>query len=271
MKHYKSSAELKRMARGQLLGKYGILIGATLIVSLITFAVTFTLNTIIAFTIGYKQVTGYLVYYAFLFFFQLFLSIFNVGYARLYLNVACNRPYQISDIFYGFQAHPGKAILLTLFQSLIGVVCSIPFCIAAGIYMATRSPFVIVFMVITAIIALALGIFFSLMFSQVFYLLVDLPRYSAWELMKISAKIMKGHKGRLFCLDLSFIGLTLLSICTCNIALLWVTPYMMTTKSYFYLNLMSPEVKPTPEDIPVSETEPIQSIEPESVIEEQQQ
>lgn len=240
MKHYKSSARLKSMARGQLLGNYGTLIGATLIVSLITFAVTFTLNTIIAFTIGYEQVTGYLVYYAVLSFFQLFLSIFNVGYARLYLNFTCNRPYRVSDVFYGFQAHPGKAILLILFQSLIALGCSIPFCIAAGIYMATSSPFVIVLMALTGIVSFAASIYFTLLFSQVFYLLVDLPRYSAWELMKISAKIMKGQKGRLFYLNLGFIGFMFLSFCTCNIALLWIAPYMQTTKTYFYLDLMSP-------------------------------
>ena len=48
---------------------------------------------------------------------------------------------------------------------------------------------------------------------------------------------MKGHKWDLFVLDLSFIGWILLGIMTAGIGLLWVAPYMETTRAAFYEDL----------------------------------
>ena len=48
---------------------------------------------------------------------------------------------------------------------------------------------------------------------------------------------MKGYKGQLFILDLSFIGWHILAIMTAGIGYLWLTPYISTTKAAFYDNL----------------------------------
>ncbi|MFI3293314.1 MAG: DUF975 family protein [Rikenellaceae bacterium] len=57
------------------------------------------------------------------------------------------------------------------------------------------------------------------------------------EAIEESMRMMKGHKMRLFLMDLGFIGLILLSILTLGIALLWVMPYMMTSRAKFYQDL----------------------------------
>ena len=48
--------------------------------------------------------------------------------------------------------------------------------------------------------------------------------------------LMKGNRGRLFYLFLSFIGWSLLSLCSLGIAALWVRPYMNQTFVIFYLD-----------------------------------
>jgi uncharacterized membrane protein len=48
---------------------------------------------------------------------------------------------------------------------------------------------------------------------------------------------MKGHKMKLFLLDLSFIGWSLLCIFTLGIGLLWLIPYMQSARAAFYEDL----------------------------------
>ena len=52
-----------------------------------------------------------------------------------------------------------------------------------------------------------------------------------------SRHLMKGYKGQLFILDLSFIGWHILAIMTAGIGYLWLTPYISATKAAFYDNL----------------------------------
>ena len=52
---------------------------------------------------------------------------------------------------------------------------------------------------------------------------------------------MKGHKGRLFYIGLSFIPLKLLAILSLGIGFLWVYPYQYMTQTLFFLDLMNPQ------------------------------
>lgn len=53
----------------------------------------------------------------------------------------------------------------------------------------------------------------------------------------MSAELMEGNMGRLFYIDLSFVGWTLLGLLSCGIGMLWVTPYMMQVTVNFYREL----------------------------------
>lgn len=48
---------------------------------------------------------------------------------------------------------------------------------------------------------------------------------------------MDGHKWRLFCLHLSFIGWSLLCILTLGIRMLWLAPYIQNSTAAFYEDL----------------------------------
>ena len=49
--------------------------------------------------------------------------------------------------------------------------------------------------------------------------------------------MMRGHKWRLFCLQISFIGWAILAGLTCGIGVLWLTPYTEASTAIFYLEL----------------------------------
>lgn len=83
------------------------------------------------------------------------------------------------------------------------------------------------------------GIIFTYMLSQIFYIIADNPQIGAIDILKKSTAMMKGHKWKLFCLHLSFIGWILLSVITMGIAFIWVGPYIKTANTIFYENLKS--------------------------------
>lgn len=92
------------------------------------------------------------------------------------------------------------------------------------------------------------GIVKSYSYAMTPYILLDRPELSATDAIKESEKMMNGHKMELFILDLSFIGWILLSILTCGVLVLYVEPYMMATKSAFYLELKGPDPEPAVEE-----------------------
>lgn len=67
-------------------------------------------------------------------------------------------------------------------------------------------------------------------------LMVDNPHLSPMEALKLSRRMVDGHRGELFCLDLSFILWWLLMACTAGIAGIYVLPYYKTTRALYYQN-----------------------------------
>ena len=59
----------------------------------------------------------------------------------------------------------------------------------------------------------------------------------------MSRRIMKGHRARLFYIQVSFLPLALLCMFTMGIGLLWLYPYMNSTLTHFYLDLMDYHAK----------------------------
>ncbi len=69
------------------------------------------------------------------------------------------------------------------------------------------------------------------------YILAEHPELTAREAIRRSKEMMKGHRGRLFCLQLSFIGWDILAVLTLGIGNLWLTPYRQAAEAAFYLDL----------------------------------
>lgn len=78
------------------------------------------------------------------------------------------------------------------------------------------------------------GLIASLALFLVPYLLKDNPELSIMDTLRLSRKMMEGHKWQLFKLQLSFLGWILLNILTLGIGSLLLVPYMMTTFAAFY-------------------------------------
>ena len=236
MNHFKSSAELKASAREHLLGHYGTVIGAFLIVAAITSAVTLAVSLIV----DINTIPGTVIYYAIMFLVSVLTGLFSSGSAYLYLKLICGRPVSVGDLFYGFQLCPDKAIII---QAWITYLSNLPQIILNCLILAniTNTDKILRYMLpyaLSMILSGVVSVMLSLFYAQTYFLLHDFPQYTAKELLQKSRRLMVHHKGRLFYLYVSFLPLMLLGLLSCGLAMLWIIPYMAATEAEFFLDLI---------------------------------
>ncbi len=141
----------------------------------------------------------------------------ELGYCRFNKNLIRGTNPQFSDLFSRFNLF-GKAFGLRLVTSIFIILWTLLF-IVPGIIAAYR-------------------------YSMAFYIMDDDPSIDIMEAIRQSKAMMQGNKGRLFCLHFSFIGWMILSVFTCGIGLLWLTPYMHAANAAFYLEVSGQRMQP---------------------------
>lgn len=82
------------------------------------------------------------------------------------------------------------------------------------------------------------GIMAGYSYAMAPYIANDHPEMTAREAIAASKEMMKGHRWRLFCLEISFIGWALLAALTLGIGSFAVVPYMQTAEAFFYQDLL---------------------------------
>jgi len=88
------------------------------------------------------------------------------------------------------------------------------------------------------------GIIKAFSYAMTPYILAAYPDVKAKDALKLSMRIMNGHKAELFVLGLSFLGWELLSAFTCGLlTFLYVGPYMQITMTGYYCELLDYAVK----------------------------
>lgn len=230
---YRSVAMLKTMAKGQLLGKYPIAAASFILVVLISSL----LQTLSLSLVDQSTLLGVIFYYMITFIVSLLSGVINVGVLFMSLKICCNEPISIQDIFYGFTYQPDKIIAIQFVLSGINLLSTLPASVFQNIYNHTGQ----IHYLVTASVLLVIGIgvycYVSLIFSQTIFLLLDFTDRTPRDVLRMSAVLMKGHKGRLFLLWISFIPLLLLGLFSCCIGFIWVIPYMRVALANFYMDL----------------------------------
>ena len=241
-----SSKELKKMARNQLSGKYGTFIGTNVLYILITLVASNLMDLVLgtssvlnpltatSATVETLGISHTVVYYLSTFILSLILSVLNIGLLKIALDTARGYAIRFQDLFYCFKHHPDRAILAQGVILLLTYLCILPgstLCICGY-----RQKSVTLLLAGAAVLCVGLVIYLilSLMFSQTMFFLTDYIDIEAIQALKESVRIMRGKKGKLFYLQLSFMGIYLLGAIACGIGLLWVIPYLQVTMANFY-------------------------------------
>lgn len=259
MTQYKSRAELKALARIKLQGNWGGAILTSIMPGIISFSflMPFVMIFVVIYAIGLytngtatDDYTLLFALYPIQFIGSIGTTMFASGRALYFLNLACKRHHRLSDIFFGFRWQFKKTFLLSTVLTLVTYALTLPRDLTEILtFPAIEESLSLPVLGTLRIIVLVLNLFcliviipVTMMFSQIFYLLLDFPKYSVKQILQLSIRMMKGNKWRLFCLNLSFLPLYIASVFfTFGIGLLWVVPYAEATRTEFFLDLMNPQ------------------------------
>ena len=87
------------------------------------------------------------------------------------------------------------------------------------------------------------GIMAGYSYAMTGYILAENPHLTASEAIERSKQMMYGNRRRLFCLQISFIGWSILSsLLTFGIGDLWLTPYRQSASAAFYREISGTEL-----------------------------
>jgi uncharacterized membrane protein len=136
------------------------------------------------------------------------------GVCYLFLKQARDgQPMNLGDIFCGFTGDFGQNFLIGLLTAIFTFLWSLLFVIP--------------------------GIIKSYAYAQAFFVKADNPDYDWRECIRTSMVMMRGHKWRLFVLDLSFLGWYIVGSLCFGVGVLWVVPYHQAARAIFYDELVA--------------------------------
>lgn len=95
------------------------------------------------------------------------------------------------------------------------------------------------FVILWTLLFIVPGIVAAYKYRMSFYILIDHPEYTALQCIRESKNMMRGHKGELFSLDLSFIGWWLLTLLpgVGYLVQIWTTPFFGLSYALYYEEL----------------------------------
>ncbi len=96
-----------------------------------------------------------------------------------------------------------------------------------------------VFIFLWSLLLIVPGVIKSYSYRLAFYVAADRPDLPVNECLAESARLMRGHKWRAFCMDLVMFLWSLLGSCVCGLGTLWVAPYREAAMVAFYEDLRS--------------------------------
>lgn len=244
----KTSRQLKAAARQNLIGNYGKAMVAFVILILLSAIVELPFSHLV--NGASISASNYVIYYIAEFLIAILAGVLQIGLLQLHLSFARRKTCRVSDMFCCYKSHTDRYILgflLVFIVSMIGVSPALYVYFFCELTLAGL-PFILGM----GFISLLLSVFFNILLSQVFYVMLDNDDMTIMQCYKKALELIKGNKGRLLYIYMSFIGMWILVILSFGIGYLWVEPYMVQTYTVFYLDLIGEapvEAEPAAESV----------------------
>lgn len=230
----RKAKELKRIARGNLLGNYIPMMKAYLLTSLISLLVEMPFSMQRTQAPLSPQNIIYIVAVALI---GVATMVLVCGQYKMHLSLVRTGKCTIADLFMPLTTHPDRYILTALILLGFTLVCLVPSLVAAVIVYKSAELPALLLALLLAIVSIVLYVYVTILFGMVYFILLDNPDMTAWEALKTAKQFIRSHKKDFLYLQCSFIGLLLLSLLTLGLAMFWVNPYMTQTQTLFYLDV----------------------------------
>ena len=163
--------------------------------------------------------------------------IMQYGYVAYALGLARRTGPGYKTLLEGF-SHIGRALgvsfFTALFTTLWGLLGMVPYFVFLILGAVLQDLSIIMFSPVLAFLGTILPFVISYRYRLATYFLLDEPNMGVLASIRESKQTMRGRKGALFIMDLSFLGWVLLSLITFGIVGLWAEPYMWVTEANFY-------------------------------------
>ena len=142
----------------------------------------------------------------------------------------------------GFGKHYWHIVLVSFVSGLLIALMIIPAMLILFliILLAHNAVTTIIFSIAASVYAIII----ALMYSQINLIILDNPELDIIDTMRRSRTLMSGYKWKFFLLELSFLGWILLGILTLCIGYLWLIPYIQATEAAFYCDIKGAQDEP---------------------------
>lgn len=206
---------------------------------------------------------NYLIQTLFSLFCQFTQTLLTAGYTAFALHLIRRKAPSLPDLWLGFH-QPGRVIWLHILQGIFLTLWTLLFFFLLGLIytpisaalltstmtdassasdtealrQALLSPPFLTATIAYIVALLVLVIFVTYRYYAAYFLLMDYPQLTAHQALKLSVAITKGHRWKLFVLDLSLLPWLLLSYLTLGILLIWKLPYIQATRARAYRTIM---------------------------------
>ncbi len=225
---------LKKQARCALVGRHASLAGVTILITVLNLALNMLASSAApggssVFSILLSLLAGVLI--------DIVYYILLSGVFKIYLNLCRDNPYKWSDMFNAFKEHPEPVAIFaiveyflrfTLSQTLSLLTVSV-FTLSLG-----GSVSLVVGSSVMALVVIVLYVYLQISLSMVLFVHADEPWLSFGELIHRGWNLMKGKRRGYLYMQLSFLGMYALEVCSLGIGTFFVQPYIRTTEGLFY-------------------------------------
>ena len=167
----RTSAELKRLAREKLTGNWGLIIGATLLLGLMMFAVLIPFYVL--FFISRGGIVQFLAYMAAAMIVSIVSVIMQCGISRMQLGFARNQDTGIGMMFGEFARRPERYILGVLMLIGMELLCFLPASVCWSVAVMQNAFLASGIAAVLYIAGLAVGLLLAFRYELAFLLLVD--------------------------------------------------------------------------------------------------
>ena len=169
-------------------------------------------------------------------------GIMSIGLCHYFTNLTAGRPLSFADLFSGFRILVKAActgLVMAGFVFLWTLVGVVPVTVLAVWWTMGRTVTVVEQILVIVLILLSAipGIIAAYRYAMTPYIVAEFTDIPVMDAIRESKRLMKKNVGRFFCLQISFLGWTLLSLLTLGIGSLWLAPYKQAANAAFYMDV----------------------------------
>ena len=255
------SSDFRKTAREKLTGKWGTVAVISLLYSLVSFILTVIENSISEDFSSFFSIIEYVIEIPLAFGLLIsFLKLYNgesVGSFDFFTEGFSNfkRSWLLTLNTALKMILPVILFIISLIIAVVSGVGSVVYNSARvstlGSSASTGFPFISLILLFVSLAAFVWIIVKSYNYALSNLIGIEHPEMSAKEAVETSAEIMNGNKGKLFCLQFSFIGWAILSALTFGIGVLWLLPYVQFAVIAFYKHLSGDNSNATTFESPI--------------------